>query len=270
MWLAELYSLRDDPLQEMKQGTTWRSAIRFALSRLVDLPPGRNTHYYYGICTYNCHSTHRQFWERIERDFEEPCIVTLNYDIMVEQALHDIASKHRTAPRCYYGGFQYVQVVRKMTDVTKRSYELVQLGNEFPLYKLHGSLNWAWEPHSPTLKIHQDVRAVFRSDDKFAVPAIIPPIPEKEMPAEFAQVWNEAHIRLSKCPTWIICGYSLPPYDRALCDFFSNILQQRSSTKLLLIDPDSKSLVQRWRNLAPNTDVLPLPGLPDALEHAWV
>jgi hypothetical protein len=39
---------------------------------------------------------------------------------------------------------------------------------------------------------------------------------------------------------------------------------------LLLIDPDSESLAQRWRTLAPNTDVVPLPGLPDALEHAWV
>jgi hypothetical protein len=32
-----------------------------------------------------------------------------------------------------------------MTDVTKKRDELVRLGNEMALYKLHGSVNWAWE-----------------------------------------------------------------------------------------------------------------------------
>ena len=64
-WLRELYPMRNDPLQEMVQGTTWSKALRFALACLIDLPRGRNSHYYFGICTAKCHPIHQRFWRRI-------------------------------------------------------------------------------------------------------------------------------------------------------------------------------------------------------------
>ena len=142
-WLGELYDLKDGGLKQMSQGTTWSKAIRFALARLIDLPDGSNSHYYYGICTPHCDPVHRHFWELVENHFGVRVVVSLNYDILVEQALHSEDTGHRAAPRCYYGGFQHVQVVRKMTDVTKKNFELVRLGNEIVIYKLHGSVNWA-------------------------------------------------------------------------------------------------------------------------------
>ena len=152
-----------------------------------------------------------------------------------------------------------------MTDVTKQRGELVQLGNEIALYKLHGSVNWAWEPHAPTLKIHDDARAVFRKDDKFRTPAIIPPIPEKEMPSEFSQIWAEARRSLLKCSRWIVCGYGLPDYDQALRLFFKDILSAQQQALILLLAPDSAVLAERWREISPkHVQVLPLPGLLEA------
>lgn len=269
-WLAHLYELRENPLQEIAHGTTWDQAVRYALAQLVHLPPGRNAHYYYGICNSDCHPVHGRFWKRIRDEYHARSIVTVNYDILVEQALHSEPSRHRTAPACYYGGFQHVQVVRKLTNVVKQKAELVQLGNEIALYKLHGSLNWAWERHSPTLKIHQDVRAVFRHDNEIGPPAIVPPIPEKQMPMEFAQVWTEARKSLNECDTWIVCGYSLPEYDIALREFFGEILRLRKGTTILLLDPYSHALCGRWTSLAPAvTRVKPLPGIPEALDAEW-
>ena len=268
-WLAQLYAERANPLQEMLFRTTWDNAVRYALARLVTLPRGSNAHYYYGIGTYHCHPVHQQFWERVEREFAVRYIVSLNYDILVEQALHDTPSDHRAAPRCRYGGFQHVQAVRKMRNVVTGDHELMQLGDDFVLYKLHGSVNWAWEPHSPTLKIHHDVRAVFRADNKYGVPAIVPPIPEKDMPPEFGQVWSEARKVLSDTPTWIICGYSLPDYDEALRRLFGGILSSRPTTRLIVIDPDSQAVAARWEALANNCSLLPLQGLPDALSKNW-
>jgi hypothetical protein len=254
----------------MAQRTTWNKALRFALARLIDLPPGRNSHYYFGICTARRHPSPQHFWRRIEDDFGSRVVATLNYDLLVEQALHAGDSPHRGAPRCYYGGFQYVQAVRKMTDVTKKKSELVQLGNEIVLYKLHGSVNWAWERHALTLKIHDDVRAVFRHNDEVGTPAIIPPIPEKEMPPEFSQIWNQARQSLSQCSRWLVCGYSLPPYDVALRAFLEGILSKRNQALILLLSPESPALVKRWREICPkSTQVLPLPGLPEALDHVW-
>ncbi|MGC1415463.1 MAG: SIR2 family protein [Candidatus Acidiferrum sp.] len=269
-WLRELYDFRDDGLQQISQGTTWSKAIRFALARLVDLPAGKNSHYYHGICTPFCDAVHRRFWDLVEIRFGVRVVVSLNYDILVEQALHSGNTQHRSAPRCYYGGFQYVQVVRKMTDVTKKKFDLVQLGNEVVLYKLHGSVNWAWEPHSSTLKIHDDVRAVFRKDDRFGTPAIIPPIPEKRMPPEFSQIWNEARLSLLKSSRWIVCGCSLPDYDQALRSFFKGILSEKQQTVILVLSPESRTLVERWREISPEqVQVLAVPGLPEALELDW-
>jgi hypothetical protein len=270
-WLLDLYRRKGDPLQEIGQQTTWSKALRFALARLVDLPPGKNSHYYFGICTSKCHPIHQRFWRRIEDDFGSRVVATLNYDLLVEQALHAEDSKHRGAPRCYYGGFPYVQTVRKMTDVTKRRYELVRLGNEVVLYKLHGSLNWAWERHAaPTLKIHDDVRAIFRHNDRIGVPAVIPPIPEKEMPPEFSQIWDQARRSLSECPHWIVCGYSLPPYDVALRNFFEGILSKRNQASIFILSPDSPTLAKHWQAICPkSTQVRPLPGLPEALDRVW-
>jgi len=271
-WLTELYTERENPLRAMIHGTTWEEALRFALARLiVDLPKGKNTPYYYGISTYRCHPIHERFWKKVTADFSPSFIVSMNYDILPEQALHFNTSSHRSAPRCYYGGFQYNQTVRKMTDVTKREYEVLELGHDFVLYKLHGSVNWAWEPHSPTLKIHDDVRAVFRCGSKFGVPAVIPPVPEKEMPKDFAQVWNEAEQSLGKSNPWIVCGYSLPSYDIALTSFFSRILSSRDETTIYIIDPVSKDISQRWKELSPNSvRTVALPGLPDALDMKWI
>jgi hypothetical protein len=268
VWLSQLYVERGNPLQLIINGTIWADAIRFILARLVNLPKGSNTHYYHGIGTYQCHPVHRQFWERVENEFNIKGIVTMNYDILVEQALHIEESVHRTAPRCHYGGFMYNQTVRKMTDIRTKKYEELKLGNEFPLFKLHGSINWAWEPHSTTLKIHHDVRPAFRISDD-CVPAIVPPIPEKHMPLDFGQIWNEAKKVLSQTPIWIICGYSMPDYDQALRDWFGEILKIQPTTKLIILDPNSNDVAARWKKLYKDCNILALQGLPDALTQAW-
>lgn len=275
-WLAVLFRERENGLQEMLHGTSWEKALRFALSRLVDLPPGKNTHYYHGITTHRAHPTHAAFWQKVETELRAKVIVSLNYDLLVEQALHLGDGRHRSAPRCYYGGFMHTQSVRKMTHVAKREederFELVNLGHDFVLYKLHGSLNWAKERHSPTLKIHDDVRAVFRANDRIGVPAIVPPVPEKEMPPQFGQVWNEARKSLAGCTRWFVCGYSMPDYDHALRDFFAEVLTVAAPQEVLISAPerDWTLLEGRWRSIAPHsTRIRMLPGLPDALESSW-
>jgi SIR2-like domain len=272
VWLAQLYAERENPLQSEIHGTRWMDAIRFILARLVNLPNGSNTHYYYGVGTYGCHPHHLSFWERLEKEFNLKYIVTMNYDILVEQSLHTDKSVHRTMPRWRYGGFQHVQVVRKITDIRgKGKFELMPLGDEFVIYKLHGSVNWAWEPHSPSLKIHHDVRPVYRVQEDL-IPAIVPPIPEKDMPPEFGQIWNEAKKVLAQTPNWVICGYSLPDYDEALKNWFGEILEMRKTenTKLIILDPYSNNIAAKWEALSKNCEIIPLKGLPDALEETWV
>lgn len=249
-------------------GTTWENAIQFALRRLVRVQNAHPDPYYHGICTAYVHPIHDRFWRFIKGNFDLKSIVTLNYDILVEQALHRSYEKHRTAPECYYGGFMYTQTVRKMKNITsKDNVELVQLGNKYCLYKLHGSINWAWE-HSPTMKIHDDVRAAFRREPKYR-PAIIPPLPEKELPKEFSQIWNEARIALRGADTWIVCGYSMPDYDLALKEFFLETMTSPTLKRLIILDPNSDQLKSKWVTESKSLKITSLPGLPEALDYNW-
>jgi hypothetical protein len=223
-WFREVYDQRGASGALVHAGIDWQNIVQYILRRLSQ-PTGPGTgRYYYGITRYQADALHRQFWDALlssrgPRDQPLP-VVTLNYDILAERALHRREPKAKPVPLFYYGGLQYIQVVRKMIDVSAppgKKHKIVQLGQDVALYKLHGSINWAWEPHTPTLKIHDDVRAAFRSVDR-GVAAIIPPVAEKEMADEFAQIWAEAKKVLGLAERWVVCGYSMPPYDQAACD----------------------------------------------------
>jgi hypothetical protein len=122
---------------------------------------------------------------------------------------------------------------------------IVQLGHDVPIYKLHGSMNWAWEPHTLTLKIHDDVRAAFRAGNH-GIPAIIPPVEEKEMTAEFTAIWAEAEKALGRAERWVVCGYSMPTYDLAVCDLMERSAAHGKKKTVVLIDPMGSELAPRW------------------------
>ncbi|MBV8858475.1 MAG: hypothetical protein JOZ02_16195 [Acidobacteria bacterium] len=263
-WLRLLYENRGFALL----GTTWENALNFAMARLVKLPPGRNAAYYHGITTCIDNEVHKDFWEKIRGAFTLKYVVSMNYDILAEQGLKCQYSKERVAPICYYGGFQWQQVVKKMTDVTKHRYENVELGHEVALFKMHGSINWAFEPHG--FKIHDDVRAAFRVDQKLGEVAIIPPLPEKDVPDWLINVWKQAEESLSHSQVWIICGYSLPDYDVALKNFFKRAADKTFGLRLYILDPFSSDLAGKWENIAPvGTVIKKLPGLPEGLENQY-
>lgn len=90
------------------------------------------------------------------------------------------------------------------------------------------------------------------------------------MPPEFSQIWNEARLSLLKSSRWIVCGCSLPDYDQALRSFFKGILSEKQQTVILVLSPESRTLVERWREISPEqVQVLAVPGLPEALELDW-
>jgi hypothetical protein len=110
--------------------------------------------------------------------------------------------------------------------------------------------------------MYQDMRAPFRHGGDAA---IIPPIPEKEIPEWLKPIWNEAEETLRSADTWVICGYSLPEYDKEVLSLLS-AAATGACQRVFLIDPGSAHLLGRWRGLAPNAEVLALPGLPGAIQ----
>lgn len=267
-WLRILYADKDNPLSNMLYGTSWEDAIGFGLRRLTTVKDAHPGAYYFGISRYDpktVNPVHKNFWSFTEA-FDAKSIITLNYDLLVEQALHSVTVDGDSKPRFAYGGFPYRQAVRKMTNVTTKAYEDIFLGSEYLIYKLHGSLNWAQERHSANMKVHDDVRAVFRTTDSVGIPAIVPPIPEKELPKQFSRIWAQAAKELERSDAWIVCGYSMPAYDEALRDWFHKVSAVSRVRRIAILDPNSANLIHRWRNPSrPDIEVVAFPGLPDAL-----
>jgi hypothetical protein len=81
-------------------------------------------------------------------------------------------------------------------------------------------------------------------------------------------LWSGARQVLASCSTWIVlvCGYSLPLYDHAITQLFSNAAAAIGTVaRIILLDPNAKTLLDRWKAAAPEAEIHPLPGLPDAL-----
>jgi hypothetical protein len=111
----------------------------------------------------------------------------------------------------------------------------IELEGGIPLFKLHSSLNWALE--TGVLSLYQDNRPAFRHGSDAQ---IVPPILEKEVPPWLAGVWNGARQALALCPTWIVCGYSLPLYDHAITQLFSDAAAVGTVARITLLDSERR------------------------------
>jgi hypothetical protein len=207
---------------------------------------------------------HSAFWDVVLSSFDVAGVVTTNYDILVERGLRHRCTTRPPRPGFYYGGLPKPQILKgaALPFSAQQPLSLIELGGGVPVYKLHGSLNWGTD--SGQLVIYQDLRPAFRRGGDAR---IVPPVEEKKAPEWLSGVWQGARKVLERASTWIVCGYSLPEYDVAVRELFSEAGLERRVTTILLIDPFAASIADRWRAVAPDAEIRCLPGLPQALNR---
>ncbi len=207
---------------------------------------------------------HDAFWDIILSRFAILAVVMTNYDFLAERGLRHRPMQRTKRPGIHYGGLIRPQILKgtaRPFSVAKPDRQ-IELEGIIPLYKLHGSLNWGL--NGGVLSLYQDNRAAFRHGGDAQ---IVPPVLEREAPACLSDVWNAARQALASCLTWIVCGYSLPLYDHAIIELFTEAAVAGSITKIILLDPNAQTLIGRWKTVAPHIEIHPLPGLPDALRN---
>jgi hypothetical protein len=138
-WLRAAYDQRGASGTSVHAGADWQDIIQYILRRLSRPKNANAGPCYYGITRYQANQLHRQFWDVLLSNWGSRdhtlAVVTLNYDILPERALHRREPAATTVPLFYYGGFQYVQVVRKMINVSAppgKKHEIVELGHDVP------------------------------------------------------------------------------------------------------------------------------------------
>lgn len=203
-----------------------------------------------------------EFFRAITARFNLKAVITTNYDLLAERSLRCRPMK-RYGRGFHYGGLPFPQVAygNGLPFSRETRVRTLDICGGIPLYKLHGSLNWVLE--GTRIRITQDSRPALRAK---AVSAIVPPTPEKQVPMWLGPVWSGAGEALSSADWWVVCGYSLPDYDLEIRNLLGRAASAHATTGVLLIDPSSQSIAERWKNVAPNAQIRHLPGLPDALD----
>ena len=246
----------------------WRWAVEYigAVIASPGTPPSslnRNPRYSNRLNRPSTVDAHRRFWATITRKFNEVAVLTTNYDILIEQGLRHKPFRRPPAPGCFYGGFERPQMLKGAAQPFSAwsPEELIELTGSVPVFKLHGSLNWSLE--SGRLVMYQDLRAAFRNGGNAA---IVPPIPDKELPLWLKPVWTQAEIALRQSQVWIICGYSVLPYDVSV----QALLKESSSDggrEVVVSSPDAKEICHRLSDLLPNSKLIAIEGLPDGIDN---
>jgi SIR2-like domain len=205
---------------------------------------------------------HEAFWTLVCSRFRVTAVVTTNYDLLVERGLRHRSMRSSDRPGMYYGGLGRPQVLKgtALPFSAAKPERFIELEGNIPLYKLHGSLNWGLE--AGALRLYQDLRPAFRHGGDAQ---IVPPVVEKEAPSWLLGVWDGARQALASCSTWLVCGYSLPSYDRAITQLVADAGTAGAPTRIVLMDPHATELASRWQVVAPSAKLHLLPGLPEAL-----
>jgi hypothetical protein len=241
----------------------WPYAVEYVQARLAsptysDARSRVNVRYGQRITNRTYCWQHESFWLALLQRVELSGVITMNYDLLVERSLRHRPMKRPPLPGFYYAGLPKPQIAlgQRQPWTVRDQRDRIEVTGNIPLAKLHGSLNWAIED-GRSIVIYQDTRAAFR---RGGTAAIVPPIPEKQPYSLLMPVWDAAQELLEAADTWIVVGYSLPEYDRAVRDLFNRSGRARLHT-LELHDPYAEHLQGRWKSLFSRVNVICFPGI---------
>lgn len=167
-------------------------------------------------------------------ELSECIFLSTNYDILIDNALADLAVGVKPAYAPYYG-----------FDFT--NYEIEQNTRRVPLYKLHGSLNWLYCPTCESMFLTMYEKGAIRlirpdqNKEHIYCPdcntlrefVIIPPTYFKDYNNFFLnEVWYKAEQDLRGVEKIFFCGYSFPDADMQIKYLLKRIETNRNGQPL--------------------------------------
>lgn len=195
---------------------------------------------------------------RVEKP-EEMAIITFNYDLLLERALHSLALRgHDGAfyfPGCYrLAGVERAPPIRGSDQFASVSYD----HNGIAIFKLHGSMNWQSKHTSsrPTSSVLLSPKRELHVLNSTSIPTslswrrrrrrvhmkpiITPPVSGKRgmMHRDLVSLWERAGQTLQEANRVVVAGYSCPPLDLEARILLSENMRANRGKRVYVIDPD--------------------------------
>lgn len=193
----------------------------------------------------------------------EATVITFNYDTLVESTLANLEIFAE-------GGTEKLSYKRLPPGLVP-FWEVMAGGlrlrpeRTFRLLKLHGSLNWYWDPDGKASPV--DIGIYERwgedhppddSETHFRAPGLepflVPPTTGKSLYLDqpmLREIWSQAKRELEKSSAIYSLGYSFPVADLSLRAMLGNSIRGRAIT---VVDP-SKRAARSLSNLVPNLQI---------------
>lgn len=204
-------------------------------------------------------------------------IITFNYDIQLERALHHVQSRLISVqgeffsfPGCYRLPSHDIRGIGGIDELVPTS-DLDDSHDGIEVLKLHGSLNWysGYNDNVPSQ------RQFFTGNRKFRIanvdslpywpvgvrtaahrrlygyPLLVPPVPHKSplFHDEISGLWLLASRRLAEADELFIFGYSCPWSDQEAANLLrSTTGLNRRLNRITIIDPDT-NVIRRFADL---------------------
>ena len=182
-------------------------------------------------------------------------VVTFNYDTIIE-----LAMAHLDAP-----GSEGDIIASILAQLPRRAAPLQfeeVLAPSFRLHKLHGSLDWYWNPDDDSGESLCRLAAGVTDDQARAAvagkaPFVVPPLTSK---APFyslgllRQLWQEAAAALDSAERIVVIGYSVPLTDLATAAMLTG--PASSNSEWHVVNPDAESVGGRLVNLGVRPDAI--------------
>jgi len=161
------------------------------------------------------------------------CVVSFNYDCVMDRALRDHAEKQWDPEKGSYGF-----AVNKGAEAWRRHTKGRARKQSIRHLKLHGSMNWRVDTDDQTVDLVEDLSGVESLEG-----AIIPPTWFKDLTAwPFGEIWKQARKEIRTARIMVVVGYSVPDTDlfsRSLLKVEAGSKEKREKLDLLvLVNPD--------------------------------
>jgi hypothetical protein len=247
--------LEDEQWHERRVG--WSQVAAYIQRRLAE-PAARTRLYRHNpyrpaLLRRTISPAQADFWNALLERTTVRAIVTLNYDLTIEQTVGMVPNLVAGSPGFHYAGIDAKVRPVRSPYARDRGVDPTPAG-VIPLAKLHGSLNWSLSADG--IDVFADVRPAFRD---YIGAAIVPPLPEKHVPGWLWSVWDRAAKELHEADEWVVVGYSLPPYDHEIKAMLRASASRVASIRIY--DPFAADLAERWHAIAPDASIEIFPGL---------